>query len=68
MKDKSPDMTRPLSQMTEAERREAIARLEEQRSEIILELEDVMREAAEQMKSPKLSRRRYKLGKSPNDY
>ncbi len=68
MRDTSPDMTRPISEMTEAERREAIARLEEQRNEVILELEDVMRDVASEMKRRGLSRRRYKFGKSPNDY
>lgn len=68
MRDTSPDFTKPPSEMTEAERREAIARLEEQRNEIIIELEAVMRDVATEMKRPRLARRRYKLGKSPNDY
>ena len=68
MRDTSPDMTRAISEMTDAERREAIARLEEQRNEVILELESVMRDAASEMKRRGLARRRYKHGKSPNDY
>jgi hypothetical protein len=68
MKDTSPDFTKPVSEMTDAERREAIARLEEQRREVIIELEEIMREAASGMKKRRLCRRRYKLGSSPNDY
>ena len=68
MRDTSFDFTKPVSEMTEAERREAIARLEEQRREVIIELEEIMNEAATQMKKRRLGRRRYKMGNSPNDY
>ncbi len=68
MRDTSPDFVKPVSEMTDAERREAIARLEEQRKEVIIELEEVMRDAAREMKRRRLARRRYKLGSSPNDY
>ncbi len=58
---------KPVSDMTEDERRAAIERLEGMRDEIVYQIEEIMQRAAKATKKGGLKRRRYKLGKSPND-
>ena len=56
-----------VSDMTEAERLSAIERLEAMRDEVMYQLEDLMAEISAESGSKKHSKRRYKLGDSPND-
>ena len=56
-----------LSELTEAERLEYIKKLEDERDDVIFELEQLMKRSAKLLKKRSLSRRRYKLGRSPND-
>ncbi len=53
--------------MTDTERLREIEILEARREEIIKELESCVGEASLLMRRPALGRRKYKLGKSPND-
>ncbi len=57
-----------VSEMTAAERRDYTAELEELRLDVIREMESIMTKAAKEMKRSRLARRKYPLGKSPNDY
>ena len=57
-----------VSRMTEDERSEAILALEARRYEINEELERLMSAYARLTKNRRIARRRYKMGKSPNDY
>lgn len=68
MRDTSLDFTKPVRDMTEAERTRAIKRLEEQREEIVYEIEELMKEISKEMRTGRYKARRFKLGKSPNDY
>ena len=68
MKDTSPDFTRSVSDMTDTDRAAAISRLEEQREQVISEIEEIMQELSQEMKTSRYKARRFKLGKSPNDY
>ena len=60
------DLTLP--ELTEAERLEYIERLEYERENVIFELEQRMTRLAKMLKKRSLSRRKHKLGASPNDY
>ena len=68
MRDTSPDFVKPINEMTESERMAAATRLEEQRLEVIREIEDIMAELSGELRQGKYKRRRFKLGKSPNDF
>ena len=57
-----------VSLMTEDEKREALLTLENRRYEINAELEGLMASFAKLTKNRKIARRRYKMGKAPNDY
>lgn len=59
------DLTLP--ELTEAERLEYIKKLEDERDNVIFELEQRMARLAKMLKKRSLSRRKYKLGASPND-
>ena len=58
-----------LSELTDAERSEAIERVERSRDDVIYRIEELMVKIAEtgRGKMKRLKRRRYKLGKAPND-
>ena len=56
-----------VSDMTEAERLSAIERLEAMRDEVMFQIEELMGEVSAETGAKKHKRRRYKLGKSPND-
>ena len=57
-----------LPEMTEAERLEYIKKLEDERDNVIFELEQRMVRLSKILKKRSLSRRKYKLGASPNDH
>ena len=57
-----------VSTMTDAEREKAIASLEARRGEITEELEALMAKYARLTKNRKIRRRKFKLGKAPNDF
>ena len=57
-----------LPEMTEVERLEYIKKLEDERDNLIFELEQRMTRLAKILKKRSLSRRKYKLGTSPNDH
>lgn len=59
------DLTLP--ELTEAERLEFIKKLEDERDNVIFELEQRMARLAKMLKKRSLSRRKYKFGASPND-
>lgn len=59
------DLTLP--ELTEAERLEYIEKLEDERDNVIFELEQRMVRLAKMLKKRSLSRRKYKHGASPND-
>lgn len=63
----SPIYSKPVSDMTEAERLTAINELEAIRNDIISQVEGIMLEVARETKNSRYKRRKYKLGKSPND-
>lgn len=56
-----------LSEMTEAERLEYIESLEDDRDFVVSELEELMKELAKLTGRRSLKRRRFKLGRAPND-
>ncbi len=56
-----------LPELTEAERIEYIEKLEGERDDLIFELEQLMKRSAKLLRRRSLARRRYKLGRSPND-
>lgn len=58
-----------LSELTDAERSEAIERVERSRDDVIYRIEELMVKIAEtgRGKMKRLKRRRHKLGKAPND-
>lgn len=57
-----------VSLMTEDEKKKAQLSLEARRYEINAELERLMASYARLTKNRKIAKRRYKMGKSPNDY
>ena len=57
-----------VSLMTEEEKKEALLTLENRRFEINAELEALMHSFAKLTKNRKIARRRYKMGKAPNDF
>lgn len=57
-----------VSLMTEDEKKKAQLSLEARRYEINAELERLMASYARLTKNRKIARRRYKMGKSPNDF
>lgn len=59
--------TRPVSEMTEAERLRAIERLELLRDEVMLQLEGVMEEVSAESGVASYSKRKHKFGEAPND-
>ena len=67
-KKKSREIDAPLSEMTDRERASFIDTFESARADVVFKIEELMREAADKGKMRKLSRRKYKLGRSPNDY
>lgn len=64
---KNTEYDKTTNQMAEKEREEAIRELEEQRDLLIFEIEDLLSKLSKKLKFRKLVRRRYRLGKSPND-
>ena len=56
-----------VSDMTEAERQSAIERLEAMRDEVMFGIESIMEEVTAETGVKKHSKRRYRLGESPND-
>ena len=57
-----------LPEMTEAERLDYIKMLEDERDNLIFEIEQRMTRLAKILKKRSLSRRKYKLGASTNDH
>lgn len=57
-----------VSEMTSQDKKSYTAELEGLRSDVIREIEAIMSKVAKDTKRKKLARRRYSLGKSPNDY
>ena len=57
-----------ITQMTESERENLIISLENRRYAINEELESLMVSYSKLTKNRALRRRKYKMGKSPNDY
>ena len=58
----------PVETMRESERDSEIDRLERERLRINTEIEQVLKNYAKESGNRRLRRRRYKMGKSPNDY
>ena len=58
-----------LSELSDAERSEAIERVEQMRDDVVFRLEELMARIGEagRGKMKRLKRRRHKLGKAPND-
>ena len=58
-----------LSDLSDAERREAIDSVERMRDDVIFSLEQIMAKIADagRGRMKRLKRRRHKLGKAPND-
>ncbi len=54
--------------MSEKEKADEIARLERERLRINTEIEQVLKNYAKESGNRRLCRRRYKIGKAPNDY
>ena len=54
--------------MSEREKDDEIARLERERLRINTEIEQVLKNYAKESGNKALRRRRYKIGRSPNDY
>lgn len=59
--------TRPVAEMTEAERLRAIERLELLRDEVKLQLEGIMEEVSAESGVASYSKRKHKFGEAPND-
>lgn len=59
--------SKPVSDMSEAERMRAIERLELLRDEVIYQIEDIMEEAAAESGQSRFKKRRFPIGESPND-
>ena len=59
---------RPLRSMTDKDRRRYIYDLEDARCETIREIEEIMQKASYATKKKAMRRRKFKLGKSPNDW
>ena len=57
-----------VSLLTEDEKAEALQTLEARRYEINEELEKLMSAFARLTKNKKIARRKYRMGKAPNDY
>ncbi len=55
-------------ELTPEQRAQKIKLLEERRTQINKELEGLMRQYAIQTKTPQLRKRKFRMGKSPNDY
>ena len=58
----------PVSAMHESERDLEIARLESERIRINTEIEQVLKNYAKESGNKRLRFRRFRMGKSPNDY
>ena len=56
-----------LSELTDAERLEYIEKLENERDDVIFEIEQLMKRSAKLLRRRSLGRRRFKLGRAPND-
>jgi hypothetical protein len=56
------------TELTPEQRAQKIKLLEERRAQINKELEVLMRQYAHQTKTPQLKKRKFRMGKSPNDY
>ena len=54
--------------MREGDKDNEIARLERERLRVNTEIEQVLKNYAKESGNAKLRRRRFKMGKSPNDY
>ena len=59
---------RPLRSMTDKDRRRYINDLEDARMETVREIEEIMQKASYLTKKRAMRRRKYKLGKAPNDW
>ncbi len=59
--------SKPPTEMTEEERLAAISELEGERRALVAEIELLMEAAARSSGIKRYKRRKYKLGKSPND-
>ncbi len=60
--------TDQYSNITSSDRDEAIRRLERERMKVNLEIESVLKLYAKESGNSSLSRRKHKMGSSPNDY
>lgn len=56
-----------LSELTDAERLEYIEKLENERDDVVFEIEQLMKRSAKLLRRRSLARRRFKLGRAPND-
>jgi len=66
-KNVNPLVDKRLAELTEAQRREYIERLEGERDDVIFELEEIMKTASKLMRRRSLAKRKFKLGRAPND-
>ena len=57
-----------MNAMTDEEREAAIEKLESERLSVVLALESVMKEFARETGRRSLGKRRFKVGKAPNDW
>ena len=59
--------TKPLSDLSDKQRKQKIERLEEQRDDVVRRIEKLMVRISKETKMYKLRDRKYPLGESPND-
>ena len=62
------ESARPLRSMTDKDRRRNIENLEQARADVVRQIEEIMLEAAQMTGKKVMKRRKYKLGKAPNDW
>ena len=59
--------TKPLSDLSDKQRKQKIERLEEQRDDVVRRIEKLMVRISKETKMYRLRDRKYPLGESPND-
>ena len=59
--------TKPLSDLSDKQRKQKIERLEEQRDDVVRRIEKLMIRISKETKMYRLRDRKYPLGESPND-
>ena len=59
--------TKPLSDISDKQRKQKIERLEEQRDDVVRRIEKLMVRISKETKMYKLRDRKYPLGEAPND-